>query len=87
MKKVVRLTESELSNLIKRVVKEQQSTEACRKEDQMPSPTRPMCSSFEMAKSVGGKMIPVSGDVFMMVMDKGCPKLCKVGKDEMYKLS
>lgn len=48
--------------------------------------TRPSCSSFELAKTIGGKMIPLEGGVFMMVTDEsGCPKLCKVEK-EIYKL-
>jgi len=93
MSRIVRLSESNLNKFIKKVVKEQiamgsdenmstsKSSQGCQKQT-----TRPSCSSFELAKTIGGKMIPLEGGVFMMVTDEsGCPKLCKVEK-EIYKL-
>lgn len=91
MSRIVRLSESNLNKFIKKVVKEQiasdenmstsKSSQGCQKQT-----TRPSCSSFGPAKTIGGKMIPLEGGVFMMVTDEsGCPKLCKVEK-EIYKL-
>jgi hypothetical protein len=91
MSRIVRLSESNLNKFIKKVVKEQiasdenmstsKSSQGCQKQT-----TRPSCSSFGPAKTIGGKMIPLEGGVFMMVIDEsGCPKLCKVEK-EIYKL-
>lgn len=91
MSRIVRLSESNLNKFIKKVVKEQiasdenmstsKSSQGCQKQT-----TRPSCSSFGLAKTIGGKMIPLEGGVFMMVTDEsGCPKLCKVEK-EIYKL-
>ena len=102
MSRIVRLSESNLNKFIKKVVKEQIAMGSdgpmpanpmmsmngptnpnfkCQKQT-----TRPSCSSFGPAKTIGGKMIPLEGGVFMMVTDEsGCPKLCKVEK-EIYKL-
>ena len=99
MSRIVRLSESNLNKFIKKVVKEQiamgsggpmgfdgpmpasKSSQGCQKQT-----TRPSCSSFGPAKTIGCKMIPLEGGVFMMVTDEsGCPKLCKVEK-EIYKL-
>jgi hypothetical protein len=95
MSRIVRLSESDLNKFIKKVIKEDamgaasargiagtvsKSAEGCPKET-----TRPSCSSFGPAKTIGGKMLPLEGEVFMQVMIDGCPKLCKV-QGEIYKL-
>jgi hypothetical protein len=93
MSRIVRLSESNLNKFIKKVVKEQiamgsdenmsasKSPQGCQKQT-----SRPFCSKMVTSKTIGGKMIPLEGSVFMMVTDEsGCPKLCKV-QGEIYKL-
>jgi hypothetical protein len=97
-KKIVRLNERELTQLIKSVIKESPMNdeggkglgaiipgdEKCKKQTSQPN-----CSEFEPARTVGGKIFNVEGrGVVMMVTDEsGCPKLCRVGGKELYKLS
>jgi len=92
MSRIVRLSESNLNKFIKKVVKEQiamgsdenmstsKSSQGCQKQT-----SRPFCSKMVTSKTIGGKMLPLEGEVFMQVMIDGCPKLCKV-QGEIYKL-
>jgi hypothetical protein len=92
-KKIVRLNERELTQLIKSVIQEQGPTDPtmatgansqkCEKQTSQPN-----CSEFEPARTTGGRIFNTEGRVVMMVKDeKGCPQLCKVNDKELYKLS
>lgn len=92
-KRIVRLNERELTQLIKSVILEQPTaapttatgndSQKCEKQTSQPN-----CSEFEPAKTIGGRIFNTDGRVVMMVKDEsGCPKLCRVNDKELYKLS
>lgn len=90
-KRIVRLNERELTQLIKSVILEQPAAPAAPtgtdSEKCVKQTSQPNCSEFELAKTIGGKIFNTDGRVVMMVMENGCPKLCRVNDKELYKLS
>jgi hypothetical protein len=84
MKRIVRLTESDLTRIVRRVIKEDE-TEGCKK----PTTSgRPDCKDVEKAKTIGGKIISIDDSVFMMYKDEGnCPTYCKFSESTTYKIA
>ena len=95
-KRILRLNESELTQLIKTVISENAigmpnpattkggTTQNCTK----PTQPKSECASNQMAKEKGGRIFEVNGSVVMMIkVADGCPELCRVGDKEIYKLA
>jgi len=73
MKKTIRLTESDLANLVKRVIKEQ-SENMC-VADKADS-QRPLCSDEGITS---GNLLAMGDMAFIQYKDEAnCPKLCRV---------
>lgn len=91
-KKIVRLNERELTQLIKSVIKESpmapmsagEPKQGCQKQTSQPN-----CSEFEPAKTIGGRIFNTDVQVVVMMVkdESGCPKFCRVNDKELYKLS
>ena len=74
MEKIVRLTELDLSRIVRRVIKE--DGEMCSSKDQKPSKERPLCSSENISS---GPIISLDDIMFIYYKDDhNCPKLCRV---------
>ena len=96
-KRILRLNESELTQLIKQVIQEapmaqgsQKGTGAIIPQDKKcVKPTmKSECTQNPAAKSTGGRVFYANGSVVMMIKGAdGCPELCRVGDREIYKLS
>ncbi len=73
MKKVIRLSERDLANLVRRVVKENQM---CSPNDNKPSSDRPLCSEEGIKE---GKLLVKGDEAYLQYTDEAnCPKLCIV---------
>jgi hypothetical protein len=73
MKKVIRLSERDLANLVRKVVKENQM---CSSNDSKPSPNRPLCSEEGVT---GGNLLVMADEAYVQYTDEAnCPKLCRV---------
>lgn len=93
-KRILRLNESELTQLIKTVIMENPvgmaNPASAGNKGTCSKPTQPKseCVSNQMAKEKGGRIFEVNGSVVMMVKGAdGCPELCRVGDKEIYKLA
>ena len=83
MKKTVRLTELDLSRIVRRVIKEE--GEMCSSKDQKPSTERPLCSSENVSN---GKIISFGEEMFLQYKDDAnCPKLCRVEQETTVTIS
>jgi|LauGreDrversion4_2_1035121.scaffolds.fasta_scaffold1338498_2 hypothetical protein len=73
MKKVIRLSERDLANLVRRVVKENQM---CSPNDSKPSSDRPLCSEEGIKE---GNLLVMGDEAYVQYTDEAnCPKLCRV---------
>ena len=73
MKKIIRLNESDLARIVKKVIKE---NNMCSPEDSKPSNQRPLCTEIPIKSG----MLLAMGDIaFIQYKDESnCPKLCRV---------
>lgn len=95
-KRILRLNESELTQLIKTVIMENPvgmanpaTTKGTQRAENCMKPVKPRseCTQNSIAREKGGKIFEVEGQVVMMVKaPNGCPELCRVGDKEIYKL-
>ena len=73
MKKIIRLTESDLASIVKKVIKEE-SQNMCVADK--PDSGRPLCSEVGITS---GKLMAMGDIAFISYTDDAnCPKLCKV---------
>jgi len=83
MKRINKLTESDLTRIVRRVIKE--DGEMCSSKDQKPSTERPLCSSEKISS---GPIISVGDTMFISYKDDAnCPKLCRVEQKTKVTLS
>ncbi len=81
MKKVIRLSERDLANLVRRVVKENQM---CSPNDNKPSSDRPLCSEEGIKEGNLLVMVDEKNEpkAYVQYTDEAnCPKLCRVPND------
>jgi len=89
MKRIIRLTESDLVRIIDKHVnttkKNYLSEEMCSANDAKPSSDRPLCSESGVSS---GKIISFGNDMFLSYKDdSNCPQLCKVNQKTTVTLS
>ena len=80
MKKVIKLSESDLTRIVKRVIKENEMCVADK-----PDSSRPLCSEVNVDS---GNLLAMGDQAFLQYKDEAnCPKLCKVADKTLVTIS